>query len=389
MKNNHRNNCQRRALGRFALLSVSLVAGTAITAAAQDKNDAGTKPGGSGKKTADFLTKGEAPAAGGFLNGWSLAPSVGLNIRTTFKSLGGFTTQTAVGAAIGGVDHNYDDGFNRVDTNVGLPGDTWNWGFSNVSQTPPFDNTVRMNSSSSAADLTSQSGSDYKLGLEVRYSRQIGVLENLRWGIEGVFSWHDLSAEENHSLAGTVTRITDTYSLNNIPTPAPFTGTAGGPGPLISDIPARTPTVIPGGAVVTGQSKLDAALFAIKLGPQVEWRPSPASRWGLTLNAGLAAAIVNSEFTFSESVTIPSMGPGLQPGVSATQTRAGSGSTAEVLLGGYAGLSASYKFTDRLSLIGAGQYQNLGTFSQTVAGKKAEIELGNTILLSLGLRYSF
>ena len=388
MKSNHRNNFPRRALGRFALLSVSLVAGTAITAAAQDKNDAGTKPGGSGKKPADFLTKGEAPTAGEFLNGWSLAPSVGLNIRTTFKSLGGFTTQTAVGAAIGGVDHNYDDGFNRVDSRAVPGGETWNWGFSNASQTPG-DGTVRMNSSSSAADLTSQSGSDYKLGLEVRYRRQIGVLENLRWGIEGVFSWHDLSAEENHSLAGTVTRITDTYSLNNNPIPAPFTGTAGGPGPLISDIPARTPTVIPGGAVVTGQSKLDAALFAIKLGPQVEWRPSPASRWGLTLNAGLAAAIVNSEFTFSESVTIPSMGPGLQPGVSATQTRAGSGSTAEVLLGGYAGLSASYKFTDRLSLIGAGQYQNLGTFSQTVAGKKAEIELGNTILLSLGLRYSF
>ena len=388
MKNSHRNNCQRRALGRFALLSVSLVAGTAITAAAQDKNDAGTKPGGSGKKPADFLTKGEAPTAGGFLNGWSLAPSVGLNIRTTFKGLGGFTTQTAVGAAIGVVHHNYDDGFNRVDSRAIPDGLTRNWGFSNASQTPG-DGTVRMNSSSSAADLTSQSESDYKLGLELRYRRQIGVLENLRWGIEGVFSWHDLSAEENHSLAGTVTRITDTYSLNGFPAAVPFTGNADDPGPLISDIPARTSAVIPGGAVVTGQSKLDAALFAIKLGPQVEWRPSPASRWGLTLNAGLAAAIVNSEFTFSESVTIPSMGPGLQPGVSATQTRAGSGSTAEVLLGGYAGLSASYKFTDRLSLIGAGQYQNLGTFSQTVAGKKAEIELGNTILLSLGLRYSF
>lgn len=389
MKSNHRNNFPRRALGRFALLSVSLVAGTAITAAAQDKNDAGTKPGGSGKKPADFLTKGEAPAAGGFLNGWSLAPSVGLNIRTTFKSLGGFTTQTAVGAAIGGVDHNYDDGFNRVDSRAIPDGLTRNWGFSNASQTPGDGTVLRMNSSSSAADLTSQSGSDYKPGLEVRYRRQIGVLENLRWGIEGVFSWHDLSAEESHSLAGTVTRITDTYSLNGFPAAVPFTGNADDPGPLISDIPARTSAVIPGGAVVTGQSKLDAALFAIKLGPQVEWRPSPASRWGLTLNAGLAAAIVNSEFTFSESVTIPSMGPGLQPGVSATQTRAGSGSTAEVLLGGYAGLSASYKFTDRLSLIGAGQYQNLGTFSQTVAGKKAEIELGNTILLSLGLRYSF
>lgn len=389
MKSNHRNNFPRRALSRFALLSVSLVAGTAITAAAQDKNDAGTKPGGSGKKPADFLTKGEAPTAGGFLNGWSLAPSVGLNIRTTFKSLGGFTTQTAVGAAIGVVDHNYDDGFNRVDSRAIPDGLTRNWGFSNASQTPGDGTVLRMNSSSSAADLTSQSGSDYKPGLEVRYRRQIGVLENLRWGIEGVFSWHDLSAEESHSLAGTVTRITDTYSLNGFPAAVPFTGNADDPGPLISDIPARTSAVIPGGAVVTGQSKLDAALFAIKLGPQVEWRPSPASRWGLTLNAGLAAAIVNSEFTFSESVTIPSMGPGLQPGVSATQTRAGSGSTAEVLLGGYAGLSASYKFTDRLSLIGAGQYQNLGTFSQTVAGKKAEIELGNTILLSLGLRYSF
>lgn len=389
MKSNHRNNFPRRALGRFALLSVSLVAGTAITAAAQDKNDAATKPGGSGEKPADVLTKGEAPTAGGFLNGWSLAPSVGLNIRTAFKSLGGFTTQTAVGAAIGGVDHNYDDGFNRVDSRAIPDGLTRNWGFSNASQTPGDGTVLRMNSSSSAADLTSQSGSDYKPGLEVRYRRQIGVLENLRWGIEGVFSWHDLSAEESHSLAGTVTRITDTYSLNGFPAAVPFTGNANDPGPLISDIPARTPTVIPGGAVVTGQSKLDAALFAIKLGPQVEWRPSPASRWGLTLNAGLAAAIVNSEFTFSESVTIPSMGPGLQPGVSATQARAASGSTAEVLLGGYAGLSASYKFTDRLSLIGAGQYQNLGTFSQTVAGKKAEIELGNTILLSLGLRYSF
>lgn len=183
-----------------------------------------------------------------------------------------------MGAAIGGVNHNYDDGFNRVDSRARDDGLTRNWGFSNASQTPG-DGTVRMNSSSSAADLTSQSGSDYKPGLEVRYRRQIGVLENLRWGIEGVFSWHDLSAEESHSLAGTVTRITDTYSLNGFPA-VPFTGNADDPGPLISDIPARTSAVIPGGAVVTGQSKLDAALFAIKLGPQVEWRPSPASRWG-------------------------------------------------------------------------------------------------------------
>lgn len=383
---------------RVALLSVGLAAGAALSVAAQDKKDAATQPANKAavveKRTVDGFVKKAGNWGDSFGNAFTLAPTIGLNIRTTFKNIGGFTAQTATSPAGGGLPHEYDDGYVRADGRGIADGKTWNWGYFNASQVPG-NNTVLMSSSSSPADASARAGGgDYKSGFELRFLHRLGAKENLRWGIEGAFGWNDLSAKDNRALAGTLVLVTDTYSLNgNIPPAAPATylGNAAGPGPLIDDtaVPPRTTTTTPGGATVTGERKLEASLLALKLGPHVEWRPSPESRWGLGLNAGFAMAMVDSTFSFSESVNIPTMGAVLQPGLSATQARSASGHTTDILFGGYVGLSASYRMTDRLSLTGGGQYQNVGTFSQTVAGKQAEIGLGNAILVTLGLRYSF
>lgn len=319
----------------------------------------------------------------------SLSPTVSLNVRTTFKGIGGFVGPD-VGAATGGVDHNYEDGYNRVDGRGVGDGRTWNWGYSNAGQTPG-NNTVVMNSSSSPGDFSARAGGgDYKAGFELRYLRGVGHKENLRWGIESSLSWNEVSARDSSAFTGTEIRVTDTYSLNGIiPPPAGFAGNAVGPGPLISDVPARVTTVTPGAVSITGERRLNASVLALRVGPNVEWRPGAESRWGLALNTGITMAVVDSQFSFNETVTIPTIGPLLQPGLATTQTRAASGHTTGVLFGGYLGLAVTYQLTERLSLVGGGQYQNVGTFAHVVAGKQAEIELGNTIQLTLGLRYSF
>ena len=50
------------------------------------------------------------------------------------------------GAATPGTDHNYDDGYNRVDSSGNAGGMTSDWGYQNGSQYNAVNGTIRMNS---------------------------------------------------------------------------------------------------------------------------------------------------------------------------------------------------------------------------------------------------
>src|SRR5206468_1050735 len=99
----------------------------------------------------------------GPLNHIGLSYRPGFNMTARFKNLGGFHTMSNPGPATGGkTDRFYDDGYNRVDVSTNTLGLTYFWGYQNPSQIQgaPANGTVVMNSSSSAADVTSQPKED-------------------------------------------------------------------------------------------------------------------------------------------------------------------------------------------------------------------------------------
>src|SRR5690349_2363534 len=80
------------------------------------------------------------------VNRFGVSYRMGFNISARFKNLGGYTAGTNPGAAIAGIDHNYDDGYNRVDSSTNSNNSTWNWGYQTASQIS--GNSVTMSSSS-------------------------------------------------------------------------------------------------------------------------------------------------------------------------------------------------------------------------------------------------
>ncbi len=156
----------------------------------------------------------------------------------------------------------------------------------------------------------------------------------------------------------------------------------GGPNrPVISQDP--TPgqglqTITPNGAMITGERKLEADVYGLRLGPYFQFPIS--EKFSVDLSGGLALASVNTKFKFNETVTTPTTGSFLH---------SGSGSHSDLLVGGYAAGTVSYAFSKAWSASLGAQYQLLGRSSHKVGGKEAQLDLGNSVFVTVGVGYSF
>jgi hypothetical protein len=307
----------------------------------------------------------------------SLSPYLGFNISARFKHLGNVSPASQPGpTAGGGVDRTYDDGFVRVDSSGNQGGLTWFWGYNNASQVQ--GDTLRMHSGASAsANGALEKGNDPQMGFELAYGRRLGEVLRGHWGLEAAFGFTDISIRDNRSLTGTGLLATDAYSLGGIvPPQAPYSGSFSGPGPLIGDAPTRTAAST--SLLVTGKRTLDAQLYGLRLGPYFELPIT--KRFAARLGAGLAVAVVSSDFSFNETAAFAS-GPSV--------SRSGSNSNNDILAGGYFSGQLSYAVTERTSFFAGAQYQYLGKSSQSAAGGAAVLDLSHGIFVTLGVRLSF
>jgi hypothetical protein len=319
-------------------------------------------------------------------NRFGLSYRMGFNISAKFKNLGGFPALTDPGPATAGADHTYDDGYNRVDSsgNQGVaPNTTWYWGYQDASQVPG-DGFIYFHSSQSAATVEAEETSDIQHGLELTYNRRLGRLGRGGWGLEAAFNFTFLDISDSGALYGTTDRITDKYSLtvNNqvvVPPQAPYAGPYVGPGPVISDVPIRTMETIPGGTLVDGERAFEADVYGFRVGPYAAFPLS--RRLSVSLSGGLAAAYIDSTLSGSQSVQIP--GAGSTPWVS------GSDSANDWQLGAYAAARLSYAFSRRVDAAVGVQYQYLGTYNHKAGGWEAEVDLGESIFVTVGVGISF
>jgi hypothetical protein len=309
---------------------------------------------------------------------FGLSYRAGFNVKARFADVGGFARRTDPGAAIGGgLDRNYDDGYNRVDSSGNAGGLTWNWGYNDPGQIPGND-TVVLHSSTSGSIATATDG-DPQHGLELSFNHRLGHIAGCAWGIEAAFNYTDLSARQSGSLGATVSRLGDAYALGGVlPPVAPYAGTFGNAGPMIGDAPTRTIETVANGATIDGARSLEGTIYGWRLGPYLDIRL--AQRLRLSLSAGLALAVVDSEFRFDETVTIPTVG---------VDRRMGAGGESDLLVGVFAGGTLAYDLSQAVSVFVGAQYQNLGRFEQSAAGKQAEWDLRDSIFFHAGLGVSF
>jgi len=309
---------------------------------------------------------------------FSLNTHLGFNLKADFKGLGGFPAQTNPGPDAGGANHEYDDGFNRVDAGANSGGKTWYWGYQSGSQLR--DDAVAM-SSSSAPGTAELDGvrDDPQYGVELTYARELGSNSSYWWGVVAGVSWVNLTFRENATFNSDVQRLTDTYSLGGIVAPtAPYAGTFNGPGPLIADDPVRRIDTLPGAAVTTGQYSLEANLYTLRLGLVYE---SPFNDWlALQFGGGGVGGILDSEFRFSEQVSLAGVG---------NLNRGGSSSETGLVGGAYGEVGFIFYLGERWTATASVQYQYLSDFSQKADGKKATVGFKDTLYLCVGVGTRF
>jgi opacity protein-like surface antigen len=301
------------------------------------------------------------------VNRFGLSYRAGFNVSAKFKNAG---VGANPGPARSGVNHNYDNGYNRVDVsgNTGqgaCENCTWYWGYERSSQVSPDGLFLSMSSSSAEAEVDADE--DVSHGAELTYQRELGRIGRAYWGVEGAFNYMTLDISEDVSL----TRITDRYALTVegvtiVPPLPPYAGSFQGPGPVISDIPLRRTERLPG-----GEREFEADIYGFKIGPYIEW--PFAEKWSLLFSGGLAIASINSDFGFTDARTGAS----------------GSDSDSDWNFGGYVSGNIIYNITRSVDIFAGVQYQHLGDYSHKLDGTEAELDLGQSVYGVVGVGFSF
>jgi hypothetical protein len=288
------------------------------------------------------------------------------------------------GPATGGVDHFYDDGYNREDSTHSGGGITWFWGYKNNSQIS--GDTLSMHSSSAAPINSKTIDSDIQHGAELTWNRELGRRENnCSWGLESALGWTDIEIRDRRPLGGGVRTVTDVYNLGGInpnvpPQSAEYPGHAGtfeGPGPLIEDTPTRSVDFSANSSLVTGRRRFDGDLFTLRVGPYLEIPID--DQWSISLSAGGAVGLIDGEYRFRHVVTTPG-GTGLQ---------SGSGSKSDVLFGGYVNMVIHWAITEQWGMFVGGQYMGLTDYTLKARGTKVELDFARTASFTGGVSFSF
>ncbi len=326
------------------------------------------------------------------LNTFGFAARFGFNIDASFTDRPIRNVGSPTGLAENRV---YDNGFIGVDVSGNAGGLTWFWGYRDAAQISGGGTALTFQSSTSPLDgLIKDASGDPAGGFELTYARELGGNNKWSWGIASAVGGTELRIRDGRTLFGNVVQTTDTYPIGFIPPPPSAPGTFAGPGPLIPGGPVvlplpvpvpldgtgltttRTVATLPG--TLAGQRQIEASVYGFRLGPY--FTRNLTEKLSLSLGGGLAVGVIHSDLSVNETLTV---GGTFARQVTGTSTRS------DVLVGGYVEGRVTCQLHDGISVFTGVQYQNVGVFSQTIAGKQADLDLSKSLFLVLGLSLSF
>jgi len=282
----------------------------------------------------------------------------------------------------------YQDGYVGIDEsgNAPLPGQTqgrtFYWGFARQDQIADLNHDgtadTLLLSHSASGTLLQDFKNDPQAGIEVSYARQFGQhADGSTYGIESSFTFTSLDLR-SHGIADPRVLGVDAFSLGNPPIVPPSVVPYTGPfqleppfgAPSIYDTPTHHP--------VNLDASFDASIYGLKLGPYFEF--PLAKRLSFALSGGFSLLIADTEFRVQQSVAVPS--PGIASGTV-------SDSDLAVLPGCYVAGRLSLMATDSVNVFTGLQYESNGHHSQSLAGKRIDIDFWNALYWTFGVSYSF
>ena len=326
-----------------------------------------------------------------WLRHFRIGASAGLNIKTDFRSSGTFpVTGSNPGAAVGGIDHTYDNGYVKLDAtgNAAPPGgptQTTNFSYTDPAQYDPAANTLSYQGTKSFTlnGVTENKLNDQPdLGFDLAYGSTIRVWSHVALGWEFGFNMNILGPTDHTPMSGSALLARHQYDTSGI-SPANFPpantpgNTSGAGSPAINDTPTDLGDISSNGTV-TGSRSLDATLYNFRLGPQLRWEFFP--RWTLNASAGVAFSILDAQYTFNEQLALAN---------GTTSRNRGKFGATEFSVGGFAGLVFMYDTGNNWEPYLGAHFMSMQDMKVAKAGRSANLDVSSTILISAGINWTF
>lgn len=306
----------------------------------------------------------------------ALQAEVGLNLgysanyKATFTGPAVTLNATDFGAATGGIDHEYEDGFNRVDSSGNFNDETTYWGYENDSQYDESTKLLTLSSRRSTIGSYQTQGTQTasQPAIEAYWSRSLTQQQRWNIGLRAAIRWQRIELDHRTRLNRSVERISDSYEFlgENI-IGAPFYGSYEGTNAMFRAIPSRTITPLAQDSVIVRQD-IDAHLFALDFGQTFDLHLN--DRIDLSLTAGGTIAWMTSEFSYSGGLD-----------------GSGSDTAEDFLLGEYVGLDLKYQATEHWGLSAGIAYTLLQDFDQRADQHTAELTFRDVYQTRIGIFY--
>lgn len=278
------------------------------------------------------------------------------------------------------------------------PGYTREWAYATPDQVTS-DGRIGMSIFSAQSNGASASAEgDSGGGVEVSLGRRLGRVGNkVEWGINGSIGLTDFNRKASGEVRSTLTVQTDYYrTFGGIVPDAPYTAssfrdlldadgllvTAQGyeTSTLLDEVSlGRVTTATPGAAVINGDWKIKGSYYLIRLGPSL--RAKLTERLAVSMSAGFAGAYVGSTYTAIEALSIPGAARSID-----TEEKE---DASEFIAGYYAEALGEFWFTPRTGIYAGLTYERLGEYKQVLGGRTAEIDLGGSAGIRIGITTRF
>lgn len=173
------------------------------------------------------------------------------------------SSQSDPGDAVAGIDHEYDDGYVRVDSSGNFGNLTAYWGYDDASQVSGTD--LLFHSLQPTEGFIGEREIDDIPGLELEFRYIFWEEENRNLGLD--FGVGFLSKKQSQTDGFDLNAIEDAYDATMPALPAPgYRGGFDDFTSLISDIPTRSTTVLSG----TGSREFGATMWTLRVSAFIE-----------------------------------------------------------------------------------------------------------------------
>jgi hypothetical protein len=304
---------------------------------------------------------------------------VGFNFKADFSMSGTFSVSGNNPGPTGqrGANHEYDDGFVRVDITGNDQNSTWYWSYENASQVQGqqlhFHSADSFTTSGSASDKSGAS-----VGFDSAYGGRLGRLWGGAVGWELGFGLLPIKITDNQSMNAMANQTEHWYDISGITIPsAPYEGSYEGPSTKLNDLanPGAGSGSVP--ATLTGSRTLDVMLYNIRLGPTLQWELHP--RFAVAVSAGAAFGIVSGDLKFDERLEINGT----------TAINQGSSGSTEFVYGGYVAGTLLYHAVKNGDIYVGFQYMPMTSATFSGNNREAKLDMTGGLYISAGFNWPF